>query len=419
MQSAAIDWHVWQITQTCLWQVSAVALGAVGLTKVIPTIVLSLFGGVAADRHDNKRIMFLMQSLMAFGAGLLAITTWTGTETLWLIYAMNALNSAASAFDNPARQALIPRLVPREALAGAVSLNLSVLHLSMIAGPALFCLIALGSLGFTGAGHAGADQTTRVGPSGLSLAYALNAASFLAVIGSLFLMRASGRSAGDAGPKVPPGAALKEGLSFVFSTPIMVWTMALDFFATLFSGAMSMLPIFADKVLGVGTTGYALLRAAPAVGAFVGSVGTSVRSLPRRQGPLLLWSVAGYAIATIVWGLSRSFWLTFAALALTGFSDLVSTVIRQTLRQLVTPDRLRGRMTGVNMIFFMGGPQLGELEAGLVAACFATPALGATVSVVSGGVITLLVVAFVAARSAVVRNYDVREHLAEPTKVAG
>ena len=182
--------------------------------------------------------------------------------------------------------------------------------------------------------------------------------------------------------------------------------MTLDFFATFFAGSMSLLPIFADQILKAGPAGYGWLRAAPGIGALLGSVWSSVRGLPRRQGRVFLWAVAAYGLTTIVFGLSRSFVLTFAALALVGLSDTISTVVRQTVRQLVTPDALRGRMTGVNMIFFTGGPQLGELEAGFVASLFASAALGASVAVVSGGVGTLLVVAFVAARAKVVREYD-------------
>jgi hypothetical protein len=159
-------------------------------------------------------------------------------------------------------------------------------------------------------------------------------------------------------------------------------------------------------VLGVGAAGYGMLAAGPGLGALVGSIYTAVAPIPRRQGRLLLWSVAAYGATTVVFGLSRNFLLTFVALCATGLADLVSTVIRQTIRQFVTPDALRGRMTSVLMIFFMGGPQLGELEAGLVAAAFASASVGVTVSVVSGGIATLLVTALVAARARVVREYD-------------
>ena len=142
------------------------------------------------------------------------------------------------------------------------------------------------------------------------------------------------------------------------------------------------------------------------MGAVLGSLYTSVRPLPRRQGRVLLWAIVGYGVATIVYGLSRSYPLTLVALAATGLADVVSTVIRQTIRQLLTPDAMRGRMTSVNMIFFMGGPQLGELEAGLVAHLFVSAAVGVTVSVVSGGLLTLAAVAVVAVRAPHVRNYE-------------
>ena len=196
----------------------------------------------------------------------------------------------------------------------------------------------------------------------------------------------------------------------------MVWTMGLDFIATFFSGSMSLLPIFADQVLEVGAKGYGILVAAPAVGALAGSLFVSIRPLPPRQGPIFLASVAAYGAATVVFGLSRSFVLTMAALAAIGLADAISTVIRQTLRQLITPDRLRGRMTSVNAIFFMGGPQLGEMEAGLVASLFASAAVGVTVSVVSGGLATVLITALVAALAPSVRRYDAREHLAAPER---
>ena len=186
----------------------------------------------------------------------------------------------------------------------------------------------------------------------------------------------------------------------------MVWTMSLDFVATFFSGANALLPIFADQVLKVGALGFGWLRAAPALGALAGSIYTSLKPIPARQGRVFLWAVAAYGFATVVFGLSRSYVLTFVALAATGLADLVSTVVRQIVRQMITPDAMRGRMTSVNMIFFMGGPQLGELEAGLVASLFASAAIGATVSVVSGGVATVLVVALCAWRAKVVRDYD-------------
>ena len=386
MQVVAINWHVYLLTR------SPLALGFVGLTRVVPIVIFSLWGGVVADRHDRRRVMLFTQMAMTAVALALWGVTASGREQLWMLYALNAVSSSAVAFDGPSRQALIPRLVPRADLPGALSLNLSVFQAALIGGPALGGLL----IGH----HPGSSPT-----SGLSLIYLVNAASFLAVIYALVTMRTSGAPEHTQG-KVDMGAALAEGLRFVFTTPLMVWTMGLDFLATFFSGATSLLPIFADQVLKVGPKGYGILAAAPAVGALAGALFLSVRPLPARQGRIFLWSVGIYGAATIVFGLSRSFLLTLFALALTGLADAVSTVIRQTLRQFITPDRLRGRMTSINMIFFMGGPQLGELEAGLVASLFASTVVGVTVSVVSGGIATVVITAAIAAAAPFLRRYD-------------
>jgi MFS family permease len=390
MQVVAINWHVYLLTK------SPLALGIVGLTRVVPIVAFSLWGGVVADRHDRRRVMIVTQIAMTAVALCLWGTTFAGHETLWLIYALNALSASAVAFDGPSRQALIPRLVPPADLPGALTLNLSVFQASLIGGPALAGLLIA---------HAGE------GTRGLALIYLVNALSFLAVIYALATMHTSGAPTAESG-QTEGWSALREGLRFVFTTPLMVWTMGLDFLATFFSGAMSLLPIFADQVLKVGARGYGVLAAAPAVGALLGSLLLSIRPLPPRQGRIFLWSVAAFGAATIVFGLSRSFWLTLAALAGVGFADAISTVIRQTLRQFITPDRLRGRMTSVNMIFFMGGPQLGELEAGVVASLFASAVVGVTVSVVSGGIATVAVTAAIAAAAPMIRRYDFQQSIA-------
>jgi MFS family permease len=177
--------------------------------------------------------------------------------------------------------------------------------------------------------------------------------------------------------------------------------MLLDFFATFFASATALLPIFAQDILHVGAHGYGILAAATAAGAIVASV-AMVRLVDRirRRGTVLLWAVVAYGLATALFGVSRHFWLTFACLALAGAADTVSMVIRNVIRQLATPDHLRGRMTSVVMVFFMGGPQLGELEAGLLA-----NACGAPFSVVTGGVGCVLAVAWVAARTPQLRGY--------------
>jgi MFS family permease len=243
--------------------------------------------------------------------------------------------------------------------------------------------------------------------------YLLNAISFGCVILALLMMKEERRTMqvraatpgdpereSEARESVSWRSAV-EGLRFVFESPLIRSTMLLDFFATFFSSAVALLPIYAQDILFVGPSGYGWLYAAPAAGAVLMSAGmVFLTDRIERRGPVLLWAVAAYGLATVAFGLSRSFWLSFSCLALTGVADTVSMVIRSVVRQLETPDRLRGRTTGINMVFFMGGPQLGELEAGTVAQW-----LGATFSVVSGGVGCLLVTAWVAATTPQLRAY--------------
>ena len=372
MQFAAINWHVWKLTGLPL------ALGAIGLVRILPVIVFSLVGGVAADALDRRRLLMLTQSVMMVLSGLLALATLRSEPSVFLIYAVTSLRAAAGAVDNPARQALIPNLVPRERLANALSLNIINWQTATIVGPTLagFVLAARGP----------------------GVVYAINAVSFLAVLAALALIRTSGRA--SAAQKVSL-AALREGLDFVRRSPLILSPMMLDFVATFFSSANSLLPIFASDVLRVGATGYGLLYAAPAIGSVVTSATLSLLPRLRRQGPILLGSVALYGLATLAFGLSRWYVPSLIFLGITGAADTVSMVVRGTLRQLVTPDELRGRMTSVNMVFFMGGPQLGELEAGAVAQAF-----GAPLSVVTGGLGCLLAVALLAARSPQLRHYD-------------
>ena len=337
MQLLAINWHV-----SVLTNYNPVALGLVGLSRVGPIIFFSLIGGAVADAHDRRRLMILTQSAMALFAAALGWITGSDQATLLTIYLLNALAASALAFDGPARQSLIPALVPREHLANAMSLNSIIFQMATIAGPML--------AGFILAGGRTAS---------IALVYWINALSFLAVIGALFLMRpvkvATRRA--DAG-------SVREGITFVRRQPIILSTMTLDFFATFFSSANQLLPIFASQILRVGAQGYGILAAAAGVGSlFAGSV-MSLLTHIKRPGALILWSVTVYGLATLAFGLSQSFAMSVLFLGLTGVADTVSTILRATIRQLVTPDHIRGRMTSVNMIFFMGGPQLGELEAG-------------------------------------------------------
>jgi MFS family permease len=376
MQNAAILWHVSLLVPP---ESKGLALGLVGLVRVVPIIVFSLLSGVIADALNRRKLMLAAQSCMALVAVVLAYVTFRGMATASLIYLMTALSSVASSFDGPARQALIPTLVPREHLPNALSMNTMMIQAASVLGPAL------------------AGQFLGLG---VGWVYTVNALSFLVVIAALLLMRNVPTVVSSDRGKISRQAA-GEGLRFVFSSPMIRSTMLLDFFATFFSSATALLPIFAQDILSVGAEGYGWLYAAPAAGALL----TGLFMIPlveriERRGVVLLWSVLGYGLSTIIFGFSRDFWLTFFCLALTGATDTVSMVIRNIIRHLETPDHLRGRMTGVNMVFFMGGPQLGELEAGVIANWW-----GAPFSVVTGGLGCLVATLWIALKTPALRRY--------------
>jgi MFS family permease len=378
MQQAALLWHVALLVPNN----KAIALGVVGLVRVVPIVLLSLVSGVVADAMDRRKLMMATSIGGGGVAMVLAALAFAKVSVVWPVYVMAALGSAASAFDGPARHSLVPMLVPREKLANAVSLNTAMIQAAAVGGPALAGLL--------------------IATTDLGWAYVANAVSFAMIAVSLQMMRdvpATERRTGQV-DDISLRAA-REGLRFVFRSPMIRSSMLLDFFATFFSSATALLPIFAVDILHVGARGYGWLFAAPAVGAVTGSIAMiRLQDAIEHRGRVLVWSVVVYGLATVVFGVSRMFWLTFACLAMSGLADAVSMVIRNLIRQLETPDSLRGRMTGINMVFFMGGPQLGELEAGLVANW-----RGAPFSVVTGGVGCLVATAAIVAATPALWKY--------------
>jgi len=333
---------------------------------------------------DRRRLMITTQSVMLLCSATLALVTFRGLLHVWPIFLLTAIASGAWAFDTPARQALMPTLVPFKDFPNAVSLSMLMFQVGLITGPPL--------AGFILASH------------GPALVYAINAASFVAVILGLALMHTSGRpEQDDSKPARISLDALLEGLRFVRRTPIIVQTMTLDFIATFFASANQLLPIFAKDILRVGAQGYGFLAAAPAAGAIITGLLMARLGTLKKQGVVVIASIAVYGAATIAFGVSRVFWFSLLMLAITGAADTISTILRHTIRQLATPNRLRGRMTSINMIFFMGGPQLGEVEAGTVAAL-----IGAPLSVVTGGAACLIAAAIALGTAKNVRRYEVK-----------
>ena len=291
MQMAAILWHVSLLVRP---DRRALALGLVGLVRLLPVIFFSIAAGAVADAWDRRRVMLYTQSAAAAVAVLLAILTFRGLTHPWPIYLLAALGSAAGAFDGPARQAMLPSLVPREHLPNAISLNAIMFQIASVTGPSIGGLL--------------------IATLGVAWVYAFNALTFGCVIAALLMMRnLPPRDA--AHPPDVSWRAVREGMRFVFEAPIIRSTMLLDFFATFFSSATALLPIFAQDILHVGARGYGWLYAAPSVGAVLMSF-VMVRSIEQieRRGIVLLWAVAMYGAATLVFGLSRAFWLTFFCL---------------------------------------------------------------------------------------------------------
>lgn len=376
MQQWALFWHISQLSK------DPIAVSVVGGVRFLAVLAFSLVGGLVADRYNRRTIMFVTQSVAMIVALILGALTLTGEIRLWHIYGLTAIQAAAMAFDLPARQSLVPNLVPREHLPSAFSLQSIAFNTGAIVGPAMSGVV--------------------IGYFGQEAVYFINAATFLAVILALILLG-----------KVPQSKAIvqkgfraawldiRDGVSFIRSQPLILSTMILDFIATFFSSANTLLPYFAQNILHVSEVAYGWLASAQSVGAvFVGLVVSQYRNI-RRQGMLLLGSVVVFGSATILFGLSRLYIVIFLALVLMGAADSVSTIIRNTIRQLNTPDSLRGRMTSINQIFFAGGPQLGEIEAGAVAQFFGVP-----FAIISGGIGTVFGVWWIISRWPALARYN-------------
>ena len=384
MQQWALFWHISQLSK------DPIAVSVVGGVRFVAVLAFSLLGGLVADRYNRRTIMVITQSISMLVAIALGLLTLSGMISLWHIYALTGLQAAAMAFDLPARQSLVPNLVPREDLPSAFSLQSIAFNTGSIIGPALSGVV--------------------IGYLGQEYVYLINAVTFLAVLLALILL----------GP-VPQSRAqvqrgmraawkdIRDGVTFIRNQPLILSTMILDFIATFFASANTLLPFFAQNVLHVGEVTYGWLASAQSIGAvIVGLIASQYHNI-RRQGTMLLGSVVVFGGATILFGMSRIIVVIFLALALMGAADSVSTIIRNTIRQLNTPDSLRGRITSINQIFFMGGPQLGEIEAGAVAQFFGVP-----FAIISGGIGTILGVWLIVSIWPALPRYNGDEPSAQP-----
>ena len=368
IQTVAIGWEMYQRTG------QALSLGLVGLSLAIPTMLLAIPAGYLADRYSRRNLVILSLVGMTFtSTALAALSFFQGPITV--MYLLLFLDASAVMLGRPARVSLVPRLVPGHVFPNAVTWNTSLMQMASVIGPAI---------------------------GGFVIAWSVPGAYLISAGGSLlyiFLLRRL-----TLAPSTTPVGrisveTLLGGVQFVWKTRLIFTLMALDMFAVLLGGAVYLLPIFAEDILLVGPTGFGWLQAAPAAGAFCMAISLVFLPPMRRGGRNLLLAIAGFGVATIIFGLSKSYWLSLAMLFMTGALDNVSMVIRHTLVQLTTPDHMRGRVSAVNSVFVGASNELGGLESGLVAHWF-----GPIFSVVSGGIGTIVVVAIAAITSPQLRG---------------
>jgi MFS family permease len=360
MQAVAVGWQVYDITKRAL------DLGLVGLAQFLPGILLFLVSGHASDRFDRRKVLGTCYSGYAVCSGLLLVIAERGVHSVHPIYAVLILLGVVRSFNGTASRSILPQLVPEEHFANAVAWNATTFQAATILGPSL----------------GGILYALFRGPS------AVYGAAMLTAVGALVsTFRIKTRP--QARRREPTTVkTILAGLQFIWREKLVLGAISLDLFAVLLGGAVALLPVYAREILHTGPWGLGLLRTAPGVGAAVMAVALAHRPLRGRAGPTLLWSVAGFGICTILFGVSTSLALSLLSLIFLGASDMVSVIIRATLVQLRTPDEMRGRVTAVDMVFIGASNELGQFESGLTAQWF-----GTVPAVLLGGVGTLVVIA--------------------------
>jgi MFS family permease len=369
MQTITLAWHMFVLTD------STFSVGLLALSGFVPFLILSFVGGAIADRFDRRRIMLVTQSGSLSATLTLVFATFAGFVSPGLLYVIAVIIGGTRAFDAPARQALIPNLVPRAELGAALTLNTMLRQLATTIGPGIGGLL--------------------IGVAGVGAAYSVNAASFLAVIAALLLMRPVAQVRGTSANRVD---MVLGGVRFVRKEHIVLSLLALDFAVVVLGSTEALMPAFARDILEVGPEGLGLLYAAPAVGAIVGALILGAIGAGWRNITIVLAAAASFGLFILGFGLSTFFPIALLLLFGSGFVDVIGEVMRATIIQLRTPDEVRGRVTSLSVIFTGGGPQVGQFYSGVIAS-MAGPAGAA----VLGGTAVMLVV------SAFAFNPDMRK----------
>ncbi len=394
--AVAVGWHVYELTHDP-WK-----LGLIGLAEVLPFFCVAPFAGYLVDHLPKRRLGIIACVGLSITPIILAVVAWGlvfgdpvhSQSRLWLIYAAVMFTGAVRAFLGPVHNTLFARVLPREQFTRGASIGSVVFQTALVLGPA----ISGGLIGLIHRlGQYPEGATEQAGP-----AYALGAVLALGAALSLATLRITEPALSH--ERSPIFSSIAEGLRFVVRTPVMLGAMALDMFAVLFGGAVSLAPAFAKDILDAGPEALGLLRGAPAAGAVIVGLWLARRPIQRHAGRYLLIAVAGFGLCIVGFGLSEMLWLSVAFLFFSGMFDGVSVVLRSTILQLATPDHMRGRVSSINSIFISSSNELGAFYAGSMARL-----LGLVPAVVLGGCVTLGVVAFTALKSPTVRRLDLKD----------
>jgi len=372
----AMAWQIYELTD------SPLQIGMIGLVRAVPQMVILLFGGLLADAMNRRKLMMVTQGSLFFVSGALALLTLGGQITPLKLYGVTVFLALFSSLEAPSRQSIVTNLVPPEDLSRALAIYSTQRQIATIAGPSVAGLI----LAFAGP----------------AVCYAVDAISWLIMLASLTLLRAQLPERG--GWRTITVESLRAGFRFVWGHAVIFPFLMMDFGANIFGTVRSLFPIYARDILAVGPQGLGLLYAASAAGALLGALGFSLWGPVRRAGHWILLGVTVYGVCLLLFAKSHLFWLSIVLLVGSGIGDTISAILRATINQLATPDELRGRMSSINSIFTNSGPQLGQFQAGALAAL-----IGAELSVIAGATIILLIVGILLAGYPHVRDYRISE----------
>lgn len=374
--TVAMAWQIYELTN------SPLQIGLIGLVRAVPQVLMLLFGGLLADAVDRRKLMLITQGSLFCVSAALAAVTLSGHVSALVLYAVTIFLALFSSLEGPSRHAFVANLVPAEDLARAMAIQSTQRQIATIAGPSIAGLL----LAFAGP----------------AACYAIDAISWLIMLSALLLIRA--RAPGRGGWRTVSLSALGEGFRFVWGHAVIFPFLMMDLGANIFGTVRSLFPIYARDILAVGPQGLGVLYAASATGALLGAVGMSLFGTRRHAGRWILFGVSLYGLALLGFGFSHWFLLSVIFLVCSGIGDTISAVLRSTINQLSTPDELRGRMSAINSVFTNSGPQLGQFQAGALAAV-----VGAELSVAAGALVILAIVATMVIRFPIVRDFHISD----------